>query len=59
MLPLTNPNLGASVDLQYLLDEGRKAERAGEASFRGFRVLARDEKSFNRLCDEAVAAPDD
>ena len=33
---LTNPNLGASVDLQYLLDEGGKAERAGEASFRGF-----------------------
>ena len=33
---ITNPNLGASVDLQYLLDERGKAERAGEASFRGF-----------------------
>ncbi len=33
---VTNPNLNASVDLQYLLDERGKAERAGEASFRGF-----------------------
>ena len=33
---ITNPNLGASVDLQYLLDECGKAERAGEASVRGF-----------------------
>ncbi len=33
---ITNPNLAASVDLQYLLDERGKAERAGEASFRGF-----------------------
>jgi phage terminase large subunit-like protein len=33
---MTNPNLGASVDLQYLLDECGRSERAGEASFRGF-----------------------
>jgi phage terminase large subunit-like protein len=33
---LTNPNLGASVDIQYLLDEQGKAERAGAASFRSF-----------------------
>lgn len=33
---VTNPNFGASVDVQYLLDERGKAERAGEASFRGF-----------------------
>jgi len=33
---ITNPNLGASVDLEYLIDEYNKAERDGEASFRGF-----------------------
>jgi phage terminase large subunit-like protein len=33
---ITNPNLGASVDLEYLVDEYRKAERDGEASLRGF-----------------------
>lgn len=33
---ITNPNIGASVDVQYLLDERGRAERAGEASFRGF-----------------------
>jgi len=33
---ITNPNLGASVDLEYLVDEYKKAERDGEASFRGF-----------------------
>lgn len=33
---ITNPNLGASVDRQYLLEQRDKAERAGEASYRGF-----------------------
>lgn len=33
---ITNPNLGASVDEEFLLDEYGKAERDGEASFRGF-----------------------
>lgn len=33
---ITNPNLGASVDEQFLEDEYRKAEAAGEASLRGF-----------------------
>lgn len=33
---ITNPNLGASVDEEFLVDEYRRAEHAGEASFRGF-----------------------
>jgi phage terminase large subunit-like protein len=33
---VTNPSLGVSVDLEYLIDEYKKAEHAGEASFRGF-----------------------
>jgi len=33
---ITNPNLGASVDKEYLLDKFHEAEDAGEASFRGF-----------------------
>lgn len=33
---ITNPNLGASVDVEFLLDEWTKAERKGEANFRAF-----------------------
>lgn len=33
---VTNPNLGASVDEQFIADEFRKAEDAGQASLRGF-----------------------
>jgi phage terminase large subunit-like protein len=33
---VTNPSLGVSVDLEYLVDEYKKAEHAGDASFRGF-----------------------
>lgn len=33
---ITNPNLGASVDREYLLDKFSEAEEAGAASFRGF-----------------------
>ncbi len=33
---VTNPNLGASVDEEFLLDELQKSERASEASLRGF-----------------------
>lgn len=33
---VTNPNLGASVDEEFLQDEFIKAERAGQASFAGF-----------------------
>jgi phage terminase large subunit-like protein len=33
---VTNPNLGVSVDEEFLIDELRKAERAGQASVRGF-----------------------
>lgn len=33
---VTNPNLAASVDEEFLRDELRKAEQAGEASLRGF-----------------------
>lgn len=33
---ITNPNLGASVDTEFLLDEWTKAERKGEANFRAF-----------------------
>lgn len=33
---ITNPNLGASVDEEFLIDEFRQAERDGAASFRGF-----------------------
>lgn len=33
---ITNPNLGASVDEEYLEEEYAKAERAGIASFAGF-----------------------
>jgi phage terminase large subunit-like protein len=33
---VTNPNLGASVDEQFLLDEQAKAERAGPHSIAGF-----------------------
>jgi len=33
---ITNPNLGASVDPQFLREELIKAERAGEESLRGF-----------------------
>lgn len=33
---VTNPNLGASVDLEYLDEEFTKAERAGIVSFAGF-----------------------
>jgi len=33
---VTNPNLGASVDEEFLIDELQKAERTGEASLRGF-----------------------
>lgn len=33
---ITNPNLGASVDREYLEREARKAEEAGEESYRGF-----------------------
>jgi phage terminase large subunit-like protein len=33
---ITNPNLGASVDEEFLLDEWAKAERKGEAQFRAF-----------------------
>jgi len=33
---ITNPNLGASVDLEFLTDEFAKAEEAGEESLRGF-----------------------
>jgi len=33
---ITNPNLGASVDREFLLDEFSRAENEGEASFRGF-----------------------
>lgn len=33
---VTNPNLGVSVDREFLVDEFAKAERAGEQSFCGF-----------------------
>jgi phage terminase large subunit-like protein len=33
---VTNPNLGASVDEEYLRDELKKAQAAGEESLRGF-----------------------
>jgi phage terminase large subunit-like protein len=33
---ITNPNLGASVDNEFLMDEWTKAERKGEANFRAF-----------------------
>lgn len=33
---VTNPNLGASVDLEFLRDEHAKAQRAGAASIAGF-----------------------
>lgn len=33
---MTNPNLGASVDEEFLQREARKAEEAGEESLRGF-----------------------
>lgn len=33
---VTNPNLGASVDEQFIADEFQKAESAGPASLRGF-----------------------
>lgn len=33
---ITNPNLGASVDKEYLLDKFHEADDAGAASFRGF-----------------------
>lgn len=35
-LPLTNPNIGASVDKEWLVDELRKAQGAGESSLRVF-----------------------
>jgi len=33
---ITNPNIGASVDIEYLKREYKKAENDGEASMRGF-----------------------
>lgn len=33
---ITNPNLGLSVDAEFLLEQYQKAEEEGEASFRGF-----------------------
>jgi phage terminase large subunit-like protein len=33
---LTNPNLGASVDMRFLVQKHREAEEAGTASLRGF-----------------------
>lgn len=33
---ITNPNLGASVDKEFLLDKWNEAEQAGEAQFRAF-----------------------
>ena len=33
---ITNPNLGASVDKEFIADQFAKAERSGEASFRVF-----------------------
>lgn len=33
---ITNPNLGTSVDRDFLIDEAARSERSGEGAFRGF-----------------------
>jgi phage terminase large subunit-like protein len=48
---ITNPNMGASVDVEYLIEQRGKAERAGEASFRGFAA-----KHLNVQVDIALRA---